>query len=126
MTEKANVKPDWDGAGLPPVGTVCEYDDCGEFVKTKILAHHPAETDCVWHQAEFGEFSSGRTYSTDSGFYFRPILTDEQLAQKERADAVDGIRQIILRIVRQTHALLQYDVAERMAQAIYEAGYRND
>ena len=84
-----NVTP-WDGEGLPPVGTVCEYNN---------LEPHPVSTDLKWspvhivaHDMQGGEVFA--VFSSLSGYHgnrlpecFRPIRTPEQIATEERVKA---------------------------------------
>lgn len=112
------AKPDtWNGEGLPPVGTVCEYRDA--FLK--------------WHQVEiFGIdkvqrriFASPWTnvpYSACSApECFRAIRTPEQIAAEEREKAID---EMLIDAANRDN-LISLDLDSRaVAAALYGAGYR--
>ena len=72
---------DWDGEGLPPVGTVCEgIDGCSRWIKCRIIHHtiqDPPRAMAVWGVDESaGAFFHG----------YRPILTAEQRAAAEERE----------------------------------------
>jgi hypothetical protein len=98
MCEIRPAKKEWTGAGLPPVGTVCEFaggaerpedpfdKDLKEGMKVTIIAHFksgdftlaaftfdPENPDRGMVQVEQGNFGC-----------FRPIRTPEQIAAEER------------------------------------------
>ena len=104
----------WNGEGTPPVGSLCEYDDYGVFVRTIILGHHPCYKDRIWHRAEFGGFSTGDSYSADSITSFRAVLTPEQMAERKRLDAIATINSIIE----------SCQSTEEAAERLYDHGYR--
>jgi len=102
----------WDGEGLPPVGTVCEYRaeswprDQWE-VRTLMYAseHHVItkeanglERRVEGHKAEF-----------------RPIRTPEQIAAEEREAGINDIYAMLDNCIRD----LRQD-----AEALWDAGYR--
>lgn len=115
----------WDGNGLPPVGTVCEFaggtpcpedpfdKDLKEGMPVTIIAHikggdftlaaftfDPKNPDRGMVQVEMGNFGC-----------FRPIRTPEQIAAEERDKAITEIADIL-----RGHR----DIAE----LLYDAGYR--
>jgi hypothetical protein len=99
------LKHAWNGEGLPPVGTVCEYF----FLQTPTLGNEIGTIICrdrVWVKAEvlFHHFDGGRVYavinapgygyrgcSDTTGEMFRPIRTPEQIAAEERRSAIDAL-----------------------------------
>lgn len=95
----------WNGEGLPPVGTECEYADYkGNWHKIYIVARHLGATFVEWRSNDFkgsdiirGEISEKR---------FRPV-------QNEREKAIDEIASMIGRGTF-------FEDAER----IYDTGYR--
>lgn len=93
----ADQKPDpsqWDGEGLPPVGSTCEHstDDNkndsadGGWKKVKIVGHHQFHNDdylcAVWVSGTDVNYSS-------EGEHFRPIRTAEQVDAEERETAIE-------------------------------------
>ena len=61
----------WNGEGLPPVGTVCEYyADEDSWRQCEIVAHKDGKA-VVW-------VNHAHIWSTSSGAGFRPIKTGEQ------------------------------------------------
>jgi len=86
----------WNGEGLPPVGTVCEYR-CGyveqpyEFSQCTVIAHFDGES---------GKRLAAFTYVGHDGVVqlgrgapslFRPIRTPEQIAADEREKVISQI-----------------------------------
>lgn len=104
--------PAWNGEGLPPVGTVCEWrdDDFGDWrkVEVKYMSKHTAllafdvADDCE------GAFSP-------TNCQFRPIRTPEQTAAEARALEILEIERI---------AVTGENYGQHYAAAIYDAGYR--
>ena len=95
----------WNGEGLPPVGTVCEWLSeqygwlggkvVGHDGTVTVVAHNDGYTGCHPHE-------------------IRPIRTPEQIAAEERKSHVLG--------------MLCYDALgtsrRGLAEALYDAGYR--
>ena len=85
-----NDKPKWDGEGLPPVGTMCEYffqpspilgDEIGqiifrdrEWVKAEVIHHHidKDKTYAIVHAHGFGY----RGCSDTTGEMFRNLVKE--------------------------------------------------
>ncbi|HCI1891752.1 TPA: hypothetical protein NOS95_002682 [Pseudomonas aeruginosa] len=103
----------WNGQGLPPVGTVCEYLD----------------TNLEWHEVEiFGiDKAQRRIFASpwmtmpymgcSAPECFRPIRTPEQIAAEERSKECDRIFVILSSVEREGNR-------SDMAEALYDAGYR--
>lgn len=68
---------EWNGEGLPPVGTACERNYGGEWKKTIVCGHSP---DGQSWAAFYDEDKAGWLGATG----FRPIRTPEQIAADER------------------------------------------
>jgi len=80
--EERPTQQAWDGKGLPPVGTVCEYyADEDSWRQCEIVAHKDGKA-VVW-------VNHAHIWSTSSGAGFRPLKTKEQLAAEEREKAVE-------------------------------------
>lgn len=76
------ARPAWNGEGLPPVGTVCEWHPNQDgWVQVKILGHDGEET---WFRREGHSTSEACLRMA----FFRPIRTAEQIAADERDKAV--------------------------------------
>ncbi|MCF3988114.1 hypothetical protein [Pseudomonas aeruginosa] len=94
----------WDGQGLPPVGTVCEYyADENTWRRCEIVAHKDGKA-VVWvNHAHIW---------TSSGGILRPIRTPEQIAAEEREKAIEEM------------CFAEETLTVKQAKALYEAGYR--
>lgn len=111
---------EWDGEGLPPVGSTCEHstDDNkndsadGGWKKVKIVGHHQFHNDdylcAVWVSGTDVSYSS-------EGEHFRPIRTAEQVAAEE----IEAIREFLI-----------YEHCDGgligIAKALHESGYRKE
>lgn len=98
---------DWNGEGLPPVGTVCEYyanDD--DWRRCLIVGHHIGVA-IAW-------VSHAHIFSTSGGI-LRPIRTPEQIAAEEREKAIDDLYRLL-----NTASSGKYHIAAHL----YDAGYR--
>lgn len=103
----------WTGAGLPPVGTVCEHRTGPgmSWTQATVLAH--GEKKCFYRDQAWHEWT--RLYDE---IEFRPILTEEQIAAEAREA---GIKEML--------SVCPYpgshgQVARVYAEALYDANYR--
>jgi hypothetical protein len=99
----------WSGAGLPPVGTVCEVE--GETVV--VVAHHCNGTQAIYAES----ITEGLLYYGDPG-EFRPIRTPEQIAADDREAAVAGAFSALISdgfVIPSDHADYLY--------ALYDSGH---
>lgn len=102
----------WNGEGLPPVGTVCEYNRQGVWSEGTVVALVGGRF--VRHQA-IVQMADDWNYEGDPS-RFRPIRTAEQIAaEKECAE----IKEIAIATGLRAGAG-QMEVA----RALYKAGYR--
>lgn len=109
----------WTGAGLPPVGTVCEYR-CGyveepfEYSQCKIIAHFEGESEqqlaAFTYVAHDGVIHVGRGLAK----LFRPIRTQEQIEAEEREKAIEEM----IKVDRGTLSRTVF------CGMLYDAGYR--
>lgn len=100
---------EWNGEGLPPVGTVCEYHSKdNEWMVCEVVAHrnNAAVVLDAHDQAELVTRQD-----------FRPIRTQEQITAQEREQVLDDIYRIIRTVDRPGNKA-------DMAEALYDAGYR--
>lgn len=104
---------EWDGEGLPPVGTVCEYLKHAKYKTTWIkvrVVFIGGNLIVFEHGANSNEFSEQITEVS-----FRPIKTPEQIAAEERLHDIDEMMG-----VGNWHSRTFKDVIS----ALYDAGYR--
>ncbi|MFK3945659.1 hypothetical protein Q9323_08725 [Pseudomonas fulva] len=128
----APVQP-WNGQGLPPVGTVCEF---AGFNPEETLPSDPMIGDRVTVIAHFKSGSidvAAFTFFAPPDFEylqvaqgaygcFRPVRTPEQIAEEERERAVKKILDVML---GHDQACIHDDTVQALcAKRIYDAGYR--
>ena len=111
--ERAKVegRTEWDGEGLPPVGTVCGLRmTSGAWITVTPTAygkkHMLFEDERGMERVEY-----------ISKVQVRPVRTQEQIAAQERERALDDIDRIIRTVERLGNKA-------DMAEALYAAGYR--
>ncbi|WP_449432299.1 hypothetical protein [Pseudomonas putida] len=119
----------WSGEGLPPVGTVCEFNSNlahkagGESWHKVTVVFMSDETYVVRREnAPPGEISElcGSAWMIEAK-RFRQFKTPEQIAEKERANAITSI----LADAGVTGSAWSDDPeAEVWAAALHDAGYR--
>ncbi|MEE5149065.1 hypothetical protein V2J91_23505 [Pseudomonas alliivorans] len=106
----------WNGEGLPPAGTVCEFSrkGCGNWGRVEIL--YVGKQRIFFRDRDGDELSRSRGDSE-----FRPIRTAEQIAEDEREA---GIREIatLMAVGGGFKEPCAYDL--RDAAAVWDAGYR--
>lgn len=107
----------WNGEGLPPVGTVCEYNN---------YEPHPVDVELKWSRVQivarhtqglddFAVFASVSGYhGSREPKHFRPIRTPEQIAAEERERAIDEM----------VESKIAGGLAPWVCGEIYDAGYR--
>lgn len=117
--EVGRITRQWNGDGLPPVGTVCEYllKTSNQWHKCEIRYHMiPSDFGelraIVWNpNLKFDQISN-------SNWEFRPLRTPEQIAAEERDKAIEGM-------IADTNILTGIMSDRRiMAGQLYDAGYR--
>lgn len=118
----------WDGQGLPPVGTVCEFaggtyspedpfdSDLREGDRVTIIAHFKdGDLDLAAFTFNPQVRNPDRGAAcVEQGAYgcFRPIRTPEQIASEEREKAIEEM------------CFAEETLTVKQAKALYEAGYR--
>ncbi|MHC9118272.1 hypothetical protein ACYTSF_28710 [Pseudomonas aeruginosa] len=121
-------KVEWDGQGLPPVGTVCEFaggtyspedpfdNDLREGDRVTIIAHFKdGDLDLAAFTFNPQVRNPDRGAAcVEQGAYgcFRPIRTPEQIAAEEREKAIEEM------------CFAEETLTVKQAKALYEAGYR--
>lgn len=86
--------PEWNGYGLPPVGTVCEVQTWvnREWRQTKVLAHHLGFAIHSW-SVEGDDMEVESAPAQD----FRPIRTPEQIAAEARQQKIEAMAELLSR-----------------------------
>ncbi|HHM9318326.1 TPA: hypothetical protein ACRNS5_004217 [Pseudomonas aeruginosa] len=109
-TFEARPQEQWDGQGLPPVGTVCEikHRDIG-WVRCEIVAHKSFSCGDLTHAIAWIDEN---TLDQSQGVRFRPIRTPEQIAAEEREKAIEEM------------CFAEETLTVKQAKVLYEAGYR--
>lgn len=91
---KAESK-EWNGEGLPPVGTVCELRARGGgWGKAEIKYHGRAVCVWLWLRDDVKVEQIEHALCPDS-MEFRPIRTPEQIAAEERRRGISEISKIL-------------------------------
>ncbi|MCO2577538.1 hypothetical protein FA322_08730 [Pseudomonas aeruginosa] len=105
-TFEARPQETWDGQGLPPVGTVCEYRHMiwPEYRSCEI--RYISEESLVAYDDAQEQF-----YRT-CDMLFRPVRSPEQIAAEERAKAIEEM------------CFAEETLTVKQAKALYDAGYR--
>ncbi|HGN2642955.1 hypothetical protein V3399_29755 [Pseudomonas aeruginosa] len=133
MSIETREQSSWNGQGLPPVGTVCEFAGCtpstedpfdkdlreGDHVT--IIAHFK---DGNLDLAAFTFNPQARnpdrgTACVEQGAYgcFRPLRTPEQIAAEEREKSIEEMRELVGDIDK-------VPTWSDALAALYDAGYR--
>ncbi|HHW2622886.1 TPA: hypothetical protein ACUT60_002773 [Pseudomonas aeruginosa] len=99
----AHASTTWDGQGLPPVGTNCEYRSNDGWLQCEVVAHRNNAAVVLNHHYE-ADFVPPQD--------LRPIRTPEQIAAEERAKAIEEM------------CFAEETLTVKQAKALYDAGYR--
>lgn len=117
---------EWTGSGLPPVGTVCEVEHCGKWIKCEIIAHFQQESAQV--AAFIFSPYSGNPKLKELAYYiadsFRPTRTPEQIAADERLHAVRNALTTIKASRSFPGDVTRQNVMVATVEAMIGAGYR--
>ncbi|EOJ0063247.1 TPA: hypothetical protein ACXI7E_000474 [Pseudomonas aeruginosa] len=110
----APAAPNWDGQGLPPVGTVCEHygtaDDLA-WLEVEVIGHGNVDGRNVAF-FRYGTGSPRFTVSYSTANNFRPIRTPEQIAAEDREKAIEEM------------CFAEETLTVKQAKALFDAGYR--
>ncbi|HFH4030343.1 TPA: hypothetical protein ACGJ07_005406 [Pseudomonas aeruginosa] len=99
-------KVEWDGQGLPPVGTVCEY-------RHMIWPEYrPCEIRYISEESLVAYDDAQEQFYRTCDMLFRPIRTPEKIAAEEREKAIEEM------------CFAEETLTVKQAKALYEAGYR--
>jgi len=116
---KAEKVVEWNGEGLPPVGTVCEAKTTRGWSSGTIIAHglQPKENLAVWQE-------DGELIFWGVKEYFRPIRTPEQISADERHRAIyDAMNETRVNWEEIENGPIGL-VLEVIVSQLYDAGYR--
>ncbi|RUR26798.1 hypothetical protein ELY33_16965 [Vreelandella andesensis] len=93
LKERQLREAEWNGEGLPPVGTVCEVDYCEAWHECSVIAHFQQQAGMV--AAFTVELRDNKVKSLDAfgAECFRPIRTQEQRAEDDLTTAIKRIHE---------------------------------
>jgi len=106
---------EWDGSGIPPVGTVCEYrlNEYGMWFTCKIVYVLSGSGVCFVAWCDHLGSDQFLTFSSDRyKLQLRKIKTPEQIAAEERLQTIEEMCDVIRESDLKT------------VTALYDAGYR--
>lgn len=108
---EATTRAAWNGEGLPPVGTLCEWKEKTGFSWVKATVLFITDSSVVMQRGDGFEWQmmTARTV-------FRPIRTPEQIAEEARQNELN-------RMVA-TVSMLDKGWARKVCAGLYDAGYR--
>lgn len=89
---------EWDGSGVPPVGTVCEYrlGEDSTWFKCKIMYVLSGSDHCFVAWCDHLASDQFFTFLSDSyELQLRKIKTPEQIAAEERLHAIDEMIELV-------------------------------
>lgn len=103
----------WDGQGLPPVGTVCEY-------RHMIWPEYrPCEIRYISEESLVAYDDAQEQFYRTCDMLFRPIRTLEQIAAEEREKAA-----LEMAALMSGHEDRSKDCFKVLGEILYDAGYR--
>lgn len=108
---------EWDGSGLPPVGTVCEYrlNEYDTWFMCKIIYVLSGSDDCFVAWCDHLGSDQFLTFLSDRyKLQLRKIKTPEQIAAEERLHAIGEM----IKLVKIHHTY------KDIMSVLYDAGYR--
>lgn len=104
----------WNGDGLPPVGTVCEYKRGSKWEKVEVFAVKPNVNGST---SALFTYECGTWTACAEPSFFRPIRTPEQIAAEEREQA-------IAEMAKTVRGATGFGINLAARAALYDAGYR--
>jgi hypothetical protein len=124
-------KAPWTGEGLPPVGTVCEYNVGGGGwfeceIRYVTTPYHDCPVEVVMFPPHLGGEQTGVVGNGPGEVSFRPIRTPEQIAAEEREKDVIAV----LEVMKFAHWNIKNTEISPLgkcriyAEAMVDAGYR--
>lgn len=112
----------WVGAGLPPVGTVCEmwHEKIGDWLKSEVAFVGEQILVVRYHSIAHGHHEAA-IMNLDSEKLLRLPRTPEQIAAEERERAIDDL---CASIVSHYEAPKMSERYLGLARALHDAGFR--
>ncbi|HEJ1718331.1 TPA: hypothetical protein SL793_006261 [Pseudomonas aeruginosa] len=108
------AKVEWDGQGLPPVGTACEY-------RHMIWPEYrPCEIRYISEESLVAYDNGQEQFYRTCDMLFRPVRTLEQIAAEEREKAIDAM----LDLDPPHENGLGLTSRRQFCETLYDAGYR--
>ena len=109
-------KQAWNGEGLPPVGTVCEYNWHGAWSEGTVVALVDGGLDC---EEAIIQLNGDWAFAKNPGL-FRPIRTAEQIAADDQSAQINRMINESLEGV----AGVTIAQARTICSQLHKAGYR--
>lgn len=110
MSIETREQSSWDGQGLPPVGTNCEYRSNDGWLQCEVVAHRNNAAVVLNHHYE-ADFVPPQD--------LRPLRTPEQIAAEEREKAA-----LEMAALMSGHEDRSKDCFKVLGEILYDAGYR--
>ncbi|HBO7191320.1 TPA: hypothetical protein L4968_007095 [Pseudomonas aeruginosa] len=108
------AKVEWDGQGLPPVGTACEY-------RHMIWPEYrPCEIRYISEESLVAYDNGQEQFYRTCDMLFRPVRTLEQIAAEEREKAIDAM----LDLDPPHENGLGLTSRRQFCEVLFDAGYR--
>lgn len=118
------ITAEWNGEGLPPVGTVCEINHpTKNWVRCEIVAHKHFDCGSKPHAIAWIDRD---TLDQSQGIRFRPARTPEQIAEQERQAAVSEMFNEAQVDFSAGDLMSAQEYVIRALAALYDKGYRKE
>lgn len=119
---KGRRKTEWNGEGLPPVGTVCEIKNSRMgWVRCEIIAHKHFDCGAKPHAIAWID---GNNIDQSEGIRFRKIKSPEQIAAEERLHKIRNAHTAIARTLDSFRGDIPAEgVSRTIIEAMIDAGY---
>ncbi|HBO4723810.1 TPA: hypothetical protein L4V16_002035 [Pseudomonas aeruginosa] len=115
---EARPQESWDGQGLPPVGTVCEY-------RHMIWPEYrPCEIRYISEESLVAYDSGQEQFYRTCDMLFRPVRTTEQIADEGRKKAIQQMQADANVSFGAGELMTPKEYVEMAIVALYDAGYR--
>ncbi|MFU5479539.1 hypothetical protein ACM7V8_28580 [Pseudomonas aeruginosa] len=110
-TFEARPQETWDGQGLPPVGTVCEY-------RHMIWPEYrPCEIRYISEESLVAYDDAQEQFYRTCDMLFRPLPTPEQIAAEEREKAISEMLDLY-------NSAYWPMTSKQFCEILFDAGYR--
>ncbi|MCE0850719.1 hypothetical protein LU689_12435 [Pseudomonas asiatica] len=119
--ERRVTRAHWNGIGLPPVGTVCEYKHPSGWRPVEVFAVKPNSGASA---SVLFTYEEGTWQACAEPSWFRPIRTPEQIAAEQRKAAIDAMAADAQLDFSAGELLTAREYVECAIAALHDAGYR--